>query len=236
MIEYFKISEPFYTEQGDVIPELWLTYSTYGTLNKKRDNIIWVCHAFSADSNVAEWWSGLFGEGKILDPQQHFIKCVNVPGSCYGSTGPLTFAPHLGKPWYHDFPLLSIRDVVNAYESLFNHLKINKIALLLGGSLGGQQALEFAFNLKNKVEKLALIASNAYHSPWAIAFNEAQRLSIFADGTYSTNSPIAGTAGMKAARAVAQATCVALHVDEHGRDVQRLVLPGPGDGHLGPGA
>ncbi|MBI1193147.1 MAG: homoserine O-acetyltransferase [Bacteroidetes bacterium] len=190
-------------EGGGRLPELEIAYHQYGRLSPQGDNVIWVCHALTANSDVASWWLGLFGPGKALDPTRYLIVCANVPGSCYGSTGPLSNHPETGSIYGHDFPRLSIRDLVAAHERLREHLGITRIHLLIGGSLGGQQALEWATTHPERFDHLALIATNARHSAWGIAFNESQRMAIAADQSWATNSPEAGLAGMRAARAIA---------------------------------
>jgi len=195
--------EPLLLEGGGLLPELEIAYHQYGRLSPSADNVIWVCHALTANSDVAAWWPGLFGPGKVLDPTRHFIVCANVLGSCYGSTGPLSNHPVTGKPYGHAFPRLSIRDLVAAHERLREHLGIPRIGRLLGGSLGGQQALEWAIAHPERIDNLALLATNARHSAWGIAFNESQRMAIAADQTWTSDCPDAGLAGLKAARAMA---------------------------------
>jgi homoserine O-acetyltransferase len=179
-----------------------IAYHTYGSLNAARDNVVWVCHALTANADVFSWWSGLFGPTHYFDPANWFIVCANVLGSCYGTTGPLE-AIDTTPALYHEFPLLTIRDIVAAHESLRQHLGLHQIHTLIGGSLGGQQALEWAIQQPALVDHLVLLATNAQHSPWGIAFNEAQRLAIFADPTYFSATPAGGQSGLKAARAVA---------------------------------
>ncbi len=162
-----------------------------------------MCHALTANSDVFDWWAGLFGPEAPFNPDDYYIVCANILGSCYGTTGPLSENPETGEPYFHDFPLVTVRDMVAAPEALRNHLSIKKIHLLLGGSLGGQQALEWAILQPNIIENLALIATNARHSAWGIAFNEAQRMAVEADGTWHCRFAQAGDAGMRAARATA---------------------------------
>lgn len=199
----FTHDAPFELASGEVLESLQLTYSTFGTLNAQADNIIWVCHALTANSVVTEWWHGLFGEGAYFDPERHFVICVNMPGSCYGSTHALSVRPSTGAPYYHDFPLITVRDMVRAYELLRAHLGIARIRLVVGGSMGGQQALEWAILQPDLFEFVIPIATNARHSPWGIAFNEAQRMAIAADGSWQERHPKAGLEGMRAARATA---------------------------------
>ena len=185
-----------------MLPRVQVAYHTYGTLSPARDNVVWACHALTANADVLSWWPGLFGPDCHFDPANWFIVCANVLGSCYGSTGPLT-ATESEEAQYQDFPLLTIRDMVAAHEALRRHLGVEQIHTLIGGSLGGQQALEWAIQQPAVFEHLVLLATNAQHSPWGIAFNEAQRLAIFADPTYSSATPTGGQIGLKAARAVA---------------------------------
>jgi len=198
-----RSKEPLALEGGGRLPELEIAYHQYGRLSPLGDNVIWVCHALTANSDVSTWWPGLFGPGKALDPTRHFIVCANVLGSCYGSTGPLSNHPESEAIYGHDFPRLSIRDLVAAHERLREHLGIARIQLLIGGSLGGQQALEWAVTHPERIDHLALVATNARHSAWGIAFNESQRMAIAADQSWASQNPDAGLAGMKAARAIA---------------------------------
>ncbi len=199
----FYYDQPFKLESGASLPGFQLRYTTLGTLNKKKDNVIWVCHALTGNSNFVDWWPGLFGEGMLYDPNQYFIICANMLGSCYGSTGPLSVNPETNQPYFHDFPLLTNRDMVRSFNRLRLHLGVEKIHTLIGGSMGGQHALEWSIMYPDSVQYLIQIASNAKHSPWGIAFNEAQRMAIEHDATWLTNTPEAGMNGMRAARAVA---------------------------------
>ena len=193
----------FQLESGEILPLLTINYCTYGKLNPEKNNVIWVCHALTANADVSAWWSGLVGEGKFYNPSEHFIVCANILGSCYGTSGPLSTNPVSHKPYYLNFPQTTIRDMVKAHEILRLHLGINKIHSCIGGSLGGQQALEWAITNPSLIEHLILLATNAIHSPWGIAFNEAQRMAIKADPTWMEESETAGRNGLKAARAVA---------------------------------
>ena len=201
--QFFHHKKPFHLESGKSLEGFQLCYSSWGSLNKNRDNVIWVCHALTANSNVDEWWSGLFGKGKFFDPEKYFIVCANVLGGCYGSTGPLSIDPATKKPYYHSFPVLTIRDIVNAFDLLREHLQINKINTVIGGSLGGQHVLEWNILKPGLFENQVLIATNAKHSAWGIAFNESQRLAIAADSTWKENNDNAGSIGLRAARSIA---------------------------------
>jgi homoserine O-acetyltransferase/O-succinyltransferase len=199
----FKYPYTYTLESGRELPGFELTYTTYGTRSAADDNIVWVCHALTGSSNASEWWDGLVGPGMYFDPARYFVVCANVLGSAYGSTGPLSVNPLTQQPYYHDFPVLTVRDVVVAMDLLRQELEIPRIRICLGGSLGGQQALEWAIQVPDLFDELILIASNAVHSSWGIAFNESQRMAIQADATWKENSPGAGLTGMKAARSIA---------------------------------
>lgn len=199
----FIHNKTFQLESGKTLPELQLAYHTYGKLNAKKDNVVWVAHALTANSDVFDWWKGLVGENCLFNPEEHFIVCANILGSHYGSTSPLSINPDTGNPYYHHFPEITIRDIVNSLELLRQHLGIERINTLIGGSMGGQQALEWAISKNQIIDNLILLATNAQHSPWGIAFNETQRLAIKADRSWYNNAKDAGIKGLKAARAIA---------------------------------
>jgi homoserine O-acetyltransferase/O-succinyltransferase len=199
----FKYNFKFSLESGASLANLELSYCTFGQLNDKQDNVIWICHALTANADASDWWQGLVGENDLFNPRDYFIVCANVLTSPYGSSSPLTLNPKKGKPYYHDFPQVTVRDMVRAHELLRNHLGIRQVHLLIGGSLGGQQAMEWAILRPDVFQNLILLATNARHSPWGIAFNESQRMAIEADPTWKDARPDAGQAGLKAARAMA---------------------------------
>lgn len=200
-LKRYHYPHDFTLECGVVLPEIEIAYHTYGT--PSAENVIWICHALTGNSDPADWWSGLVGEGKLFDTRQHFIVCANVLGSAYGSTNALSVNPATGEPYYQDFPLVTIRDIVASLDLLREHLGIRRIKTLVGGSLGGQQALEWAIQQPRLFDQLILIATNARMSPWGVAFNESQRMAIQADQTWQERRPDAGLSGMKAARATA---------------------------------
>ncbi len=199
----FHYPVEFALESGGKLPGFQLKYTTLGQLNKERNNAIWVCHALTGSSDFADWWHGLFSEGSPFDPKQYFIICANALGGCYGSTGPLSINPATGAPYFHEFPMITNRDVVQAFDRLRESLGIKKIHTLIGGSLGGQQVLEWAIQKPDTFERIIPVACNAFHSPWGIAINEAQRMAIAADPTWKDKNERAGAEGMKAARAIA---------------------------------
>ncbi|WP_051203946.1 homoserine O-acetyltransferase family protein [Hugenholtzia roseola] len=211
-------TSPLLLESGAILPQIEIEYQTFGNPNAAK--VIWICHALTANADPTDWWSGWIGEGKFFDtdPEKspYFIVCANILGSCYGSTYALSPNPVTGKVYGYDFPLLTTRDMAAAHCLLRQHLQIEQIYLLMGGSLGGQQAMEWAILEPKTIENLVLIATNARHSPWGIAFNEAQRMAIQADQTWQNptqnpqnfdpNDPALfriGAKGLAAARAIA---------------------------------
>jgi homoserine O-acetyltransferase len=200
---YYRHPEPFKLETGGELPSLRIEYNSWGELNKNCDNVIWVCHAFTANADAKDWWPGMIGPGLLMDTDRYFVICANIIGSCYGTSGPLDENPETGNPWFRDFPLVTVRDLVNAHESLRKHLGIKSVFLTIGGSIGAFQCLEWAIMYPDKIRNLAVIAGNAYASPWNIALNEAQRMAITADSTYLNDQPDGGHQGLKTARAIA---------------------------------
>lgn len=200
---YYIHKDGLTLESGQRLNEITIAYHTYGKINEKGDNVVWVCHALTANSDVFDWWSGLFGENDLFNPNDHFIVCANILGSCYGSTGPLSENNDEKQPYYHQFPQLTVRDLASAHEILRDQLGISQIKVLIGSSLGGMQALEWAFLLDGRLDNLMILASNAVHSPWGIAYNESQRMAIKADPTWQEETPEAGLNGMRVARSIA---------------------------------
>lgn len=164
--------------------------------------VIWFIHALTGSAEVPQWWPRVWEALRLTDAG-YTVVSANLPGSCYGSTGPLSLDPHTGQPYYRTFPLLTTRDAARALERLREKLGIARISCLIGASLGAQVGLEWLLISPESFEKGMLIAGNAFHSAWGIAFNEAQRMAIEADPTYFTDTPAGGQTGMKAARAMA---------------------------------
>lgn len=202
MVKYYDHSEPFGLEFGGTLPKLRIAYHTYGTLNENADNVVWVCHALTANSDVADWWPGTVAPGRFLDPERYFIVCANILGSCYGSTGPLSVNPDTGEPYYRTFPRLTMRDVVAAHRILADALGIGRIHAIIGSSVGGFQAVEWAVAEPERFGRVALIATDAKASPWTIAIDETQRMAILADPSFALDRPDGGAAGLAAARAI----------------------------------
>jgi len=203
MPEKFNYNRQFKLESGASLPGLHLAYTTHGQLNHEKDNVIWIFHALTANSDPAEWWPGLVGKDRFFNPDHHFIICVNMPGSCYGSIGPLDTDPETKEPYYHHFPFFTTRDMIRSYQLLKEYLGIRKIKIGIGGSMGGQQLLEWAIEEPQLFENIFPIATNAFHSPWGIAFNASQRLAIETDSTWKNKNEAAGLQGMQTARSIA---------------------------------
>lgn len=203
MLSIFKYEQLFTLESGVTLPGYHLAYTTHGKLNAAKDNVVWIFHALTANSNPLEWWPGLVGDGKFINPAKYFIICVNKPGSPYGSVSPLSVNPQTHQPYYHDFPVCTIRDMARMYQNLKNHLGINKIFLALGGSTGGMQLLEWAIEEPELFEYIVPIATSAALSPWGVGFNASQRMAIEADSSWLERRPDAGQKGLAAARSIA---------------------------------
>lgn len=200
-VRYYKHNQPYKLENGEQIDSLTIAYHTFGKF--KVDNVLWVCHALTANSDVEDWWPYTVEEGKFLDPSKYFIVCANILGSHYGTTGPLSINPQKGEPYYSSFPFITVRDMVGVHKILADHLGISNIKAVIGSSIGGFQALEMALMFPQMVGKLVVIATSARSQPWSIAFNESQRMSIEADGGFGLHYDSAGQKGMRVARSIA---------------------------------
>ena len=191
--QIFSFAEPPDTlklESGRSLGPITLSYETYGTLNEKKSNAILVCHALSGDAHAAGlysedktvgWWDDLIGPEKALDTNLYFVICSNVIGGCKGSTGPSSINPETGKPYALDFPLITIADMVEAQRHLIDYFGIEKLLCVIGGSMGGMQALQWASAYPERIISSIPIATALKHSPQQIAFNEVIRQSIMAD-------------------------------------------------------
>lgn len=203
MSKLYRHNAPFKLESGEVLPSLEIAYDTFGELNEAKDNVIWVCHALTANSDVADWWPHTVEQGKFLDPERYFVVCANFLGSHYGTTSPLTVNPATGKKWYYDFPRITVRDMVACHQLLAKELGIERVKLLIGSSIGGFQCMEWAIMEPEFMENLALIATTTYSEPWAAAFNESQRMAIRLDPSWGEERDDAGLDGMAVARSIA---------------------------------
>lgn len=203
MAQVYHHSEAITLESGAVLPEVEIAYDTFGTLNEAKENVIWVCHALTANSDVADWWPHTVEEGGFLDPTRYFIVCANFLGSHYGTTSPLSVNPATGEKYYYDFPQITVRDMVKCHQLLAKHLGIERVKLLIGSSIGGFQCMEWAISEPKFMESVALIATTTCTEPWAAAFNESQRMAIRTDRTWGERRDDAGIDGMAVARSIA---------------------------------
>ncbi|MCA1992176.1 MAG: homoserine O-acetyltransferase [Coleofasciculus sp. S288] len=207
--QFYHLPNPLLLESGEMLLNVRVAYRTWGKLNKTGDNAVLICHALTGWADADDWWAGLFGEGKAFDPQTDFIVCSNVLGSCYGTTSPTSINPVTGKVYGPEFPPISIRDMVRVQAALVEGLRIQRIKLVIGGSLGGMQVLEWALLYPELVEAIAPFATSGRHSAWCIGLGEAQRQAIYADphwqgGYYTDEQP--PVAGLAAARMIAMST------------------------------
>ena len=203
----FAHRRPFQLSGGGQLQPVTLHYAMYGRLNQKRDNMVMVCHALSGSARTADWWPDVIGEGRALDTSRYCVVCVNVIGSCYGSTGPASTNPQTGEPYGSNFPLVTISDIVRAQAKLiFDELSIKRLHTVIGGSIGGMQALEWAISFPDRIERCISIGATPL-SAMGLALNHLQRQAIlldrrWRDGSSSRDGPVAGLA---LARAIA--TC-----------------------------
>jgi len=235
--QYFTFAEdsPMLLDSGETLGPIILAYETYGKLNADRSNAILIEHALSGDSHVAGyyspndsapgWWDDCVGPGKAFDTDKYFVICSNVIGGCAGSTGPGSIDPKTGKPYGLHFPVVTIGDMVRTQLHLLDHLGIDKLLAVGGGSMGGMQALEWAAHHPDRVLSCLPIATTARHSPMLIAFSEVGRQAIYADPNwnggdyYDTNKP---NAGLAVARMVGHITYLSEESMQHkfGRRLQ----------------
>lgn len=187
--QYFTFDR-LYLECGEMLSPVTIAYETYGKLNEKKDNAILICHALSGDAHAAGisrktknpgWWDSIIGPGNAFDTERYFVICSNVIGGCGGSTGPSTVNPATGRPYGLSFPIITIRDMVNAQVRLLEHLEIDRLVSVAGGSMGGMQVLEWMASHPHRIKSAIPIATAARHSPQQIAFNEVGRIAIMAD-------------------------------------------------------
>lgn len=193
---FFTLPHPFVLESAKGIERVTVAYRTWGDLDASGSNAVLICHALTGSANADEWWEPLIGAGRALDPDRDFIICSNVLGSCYGTTGPTSLDPATDTPYGSTFPQITVRDMVALQCALLRHLGVRRLRLVIGGSLGGMQVLEWALAAPDLVEAIVPVAISGRHSAWAIALSEAQRQAIYAD-------PVKGLA---IARMIAMAT------------------------------
>jgi homoserine O-acetyltransferase len=203
---FVTLPYPVILESGTELPQVTVAYRTWGSLDADGGNAVLVCHALTGSADAEQWWSGLIGPGKALDPARDFIVCSNVLGGCYGTTGPGSLSPFTGERYGAGFPRTTVRDLVQVQARLLDALGVEELALVLGGSLGGMQALEWGALHPERVQALAAFSVGARQSAWCIGLSEAQRHAIYSDarwrgGGYDPLDPPTG--GLSAARMMA---------------------------------
>ena len=238
--DYFTFAEdePFCLESGATVGPVTIAYETYGRLNADHSNAILICHALSgsahaagyhsADDRKPGWWDECIGPGKAFDTDRFFVICSNVIGSCYGSTGPASIDPATGAPYGLTFPVVTIGDMVRAQRKLIDHLGIDQLLCVAGGSMGGMQVLEWAAHHADRVKAVMPLATTAHHSPMLIAFSEVGRQAIYADpywnnGDYYTagKKPDAGLAVARMVGHITYLSEASMH-QKFGRRLQQL--------------
>ncbi|MEE9587370.1 MAG: homoserine O-acetyltransferase [Hyphomicrobiaceae bacterium] len=231
----FGADAPLELDGGGVLAPLTIAYQTYGELNAERSNAVLVCHALTGDQHAANvhpvtgkpgWWSTMVGPGKPVDTTRYFVLCANIVGGCMGSTGPGSLDPATGRPYGLDFPVITIGDMVRAQVRLLDHLGIDKLLAVIGGSMGGMQVLELAAKYGERVFAAVAIATSARHSSQNIAFHEVGRQAVMADpkwcgGRYLEEGVIPRK-GLAVARMAAHITYLsdAALQDKFGRQLQ----------------
>lgn len=227
----WPVEEGCTLELGGFLPEISVRYETYGRLNARRDNAVLVFHALSGSAHLAGtypksvwvglspyerafgrqgWWGDLVGSGNLFDTERFYIICANHLASCYGTTGPLALDPRSGRPYGPDFPTVTIRDLARVQARLLDHLGVER-ATLLGGSLGGMVALEFALLFPERSNRLAMLAAPGRHGPWARAWNRLAREAVRQDPAYHAGRYHAQPTGLGLARAISTLSYRAPH-------------------------
>ncbi|AIT07349.1 homoserine acetyltransferase [Sphingomonas taxi] len=209
---------PLRLDGGVLLSPVEIAYETYGSLAADGGNAILVCHALTGDQHVASthprtgkpgWWTRMIGPGKPIDPARDFVICANVLGSCMGSSGPASVNPATGRPWGMAFPVITIRDMVRAQAMLLDHLGVGRLKAIVGGSMGGMQALSWTATFPERIDAAVIIASTARHTAQNIAFHEVGRQAIMADPNWQSGDYYGGeppAAGLAVARMAAHIT------------------------------
>jgi homoserine O-acetyltransferase len=234
-VELFTADAPLRLDSGATLAPVTVAYETYGVLNEARNNAVLICHALSGDAHVAGvhagkanrgWWDNFVGPGRPIDTERHFVVCSNVIGGCSGSTGPGSINPASGRAYGLDFPMVTTADMVRAQRALVDHLGIRRLASVIGGSVGGMQALQWTLDYPERVESAVIIAATTRLSAQNIAFNAVSRQAImtdpdFHDGNYAEHG-VAPHRGLAVARMMAHITYLSEEglQDKFGRNLQ----------------
>lgn len=199
MKRHTLVTGPFEFEAGGSLERLEIVYHTSP---ERHDKVVWICHALTANSDVEDWWPQLVGPGKLIDTDRYYVVCVNMLGSAYGSSGPSTINPETGRPYYFDFPKITVRDMIKAGILVRQELGIESIDLIAGSSIGGFQAIEWSVMEPDVIKNALFIATSPRISPWFTAMAEAQRMALEADQSFRACKSLQGGAtGLKCARA-----------------------------------
>ncbi|MBL8555499.1 MAG: homoserine O-acetyltransferase [Phenylobacterium sp.] len=232
----FPANQPLRLDSGAQLAPLEIGYKTYGALNADKSNAVLVCHALSGDQHLASthpvtgkpgWWDRFVGPGKPLDPERHFIVCTNVVGGCMGTTGPASVDPKTGEAYGLTFPVITIRDMVRAQSMLIDAMGIETLFAVIGGSMGGMQAIQWAADYPERVFSVVCIAAAARHSAQNIAFHEVGRQAIMADPNWMSGAYLAAGVRPEKGLAVARMAAHITYLSEaalqrkFGRELQR---------------
>ena len=196
----------FEFEAGGSVSGLKVVYHCSEREWQKDDKrkVIWICHALTANSDAEDWWPELVGPGKLFDTEKYFVICANMLGSAYGSSGPSSICPETGKPYYFDFPRVTVRDIVRANDLVRRHLGIENIDFMVGGSIGGFQSVEWSIMEPEVIRRAVYIACGVRVTPWLTAFNESMRMALEADPSFRRCESLkGGEAGLRCARSIA---------------------------------
>jgi homoserine O-acetyltransferase len=232
--QYFHLPMPLKLDSGETLPEVTLAYETYGQLSQNRDNAILICHALSGDAHAAGyhdgadkpgWWEMMVGPGKGIDTNHYFCICSNVIGGCQGTTGPASLNPQTGRPYGATFPLISIRDMVEAQRQLLDYLGIIKLHAIIGGSMGGMQALQWAASYPEQSHRILALATTHRHTAQQIAFDEVGRRAIIADPLWNGGNYYNGSTpahGLAVARMIGHITYLSESgmISKFGREIR----------------
>ena len=233
--QILELKKPLKLKSGKELKNVKIAYNTYGQLNAQKDNAILVCHALTGDQYLIGkhpitgklgWWDNAVGAEKAIDTNKYFVICSNVIGSCMGSTGPQDINPDTNKPYGLDFPVITIADMVEAQKKLVDHLGVEKLFAVIGGSMGGMQVLEWAAHYPQSLNIAIAIATTSKHSAQNIAFHEIGRQAIIADPNWNKgdyyNSDTHPSKGLAVARMTAHVTYMSEESlqDKFGRNLQ----------------
>lgn len=204
--EEYISNETFQFEAGGRLDVVKIVYHRSEEPWKRGDRrkVVWICHALTANSDPCDWWPEMVGQGRLLDTDKYFVICVNMLASPYGSSGPSSVNPDTGRPYFFDFPSVTVRDIVQANELVRRHLGIDKIDLIIGSSIGGFQAIEWSIMYPEAIANAVFMATSARVTPWLTAFNESMRMALEADPSFHECASLkGGESGLKCARSIA---------------------------------